>query len=235
MNTLEIRVQMLERSNRRAHLICVVACAVAGAAWLSAFSQPERKPRTLRAERFELIDEKNRVIGLWHDPGSGPRLAMFDESDKAGIQAFIGNGAPTVLLADADGSTRLQLDTKDNGGAIRFVDAGGRTIRVLADSGTTAKTDAEAKAIAELPDDPIKLEVHIHRLNREYAVLVVKRDSCQKQWQPLLDRVNSGDVQAKTELDALRTERLDIEEAILGSDAAIDLATEKLLRLRSQK
>jgi hypothetical protein len=79
--------------------------------------KPDITARTVRAERFELVDPSNRLNAYWGRDWQGGRIliAFFDEKDRPRAQfgvessaAFNSNFAPFTALLGSDGRIRIQ-------------------------------------------------------------------------------------------------------------------------------
>ncbi|MEQ8767855.1 MAG: hypothetical protein RL885_28385 [Planctomycetota bacterium] len=138
-------IEFLKRSLCRQRIwLCLVTAALA-TSWLAGFRSLEGE--TVRAHRFELLDEQDRVRGILHVNEAGPRLTLLDDAGRKrvilGIQATAPglelltergrhavqvrhlNGEPIVSLHDDEGFEKLVLEVESGKAEISVRQPGG--------------------------------------------------------------------------------------------------------------
>jgi hypothetical protein len=109
---LALRVEALERSNRRlqrrlavavASLACLPLLLLTAAACGSGAEE-------VRAERFLLLDAKGRTRGLWQCSENGhPELVFQDEEGKERLAVRMSDDDVSEVIRDSEGRVRLGL------------------------------------------------------------------------------------------------------------------------------
>jgi hypothetical protein len=84
--------------------------------------------RTVRAERFELVDSQGKVRAALDVYAGSPCLVLNDAAGKGrAMLNLLANGA-TLALHDAQGKLRAGLHVTDKGAGLDLFDAAGKTI-----------------------------------------------------------------------------------------------------------
>ena len=124
--TVEQRLEQLERENRRLKLVGMIVAVLGGAALLWILSQ--LVGRTVEARRFILRDsggEKRAEIAIGSEGMAG--LWMYDKSGKFRATFTVtGAGTPGIVLYDENGRNRAEFGLlPDNSPGIALSEQGG--------------------------------------------------------------------------------------------------------------
>lgn len=130
---LEQRIARLERQNS---ILKLTTFAMLGAAGLAALAGATARPdRTVRAEKFELIDENGKARGALSVQGYGSRLLL---RDCHGQEQLIIHAAANPEIPDkpgdagldvrARGETRVLIQGTSEGGEVTIRDRNGEVI-----------------------------------------------------------------------------------------------------------
>ncbi len=125
MQTLERRLDRVERENRRLKQVGVVVLAVIAAVMLMGHGAPRKVAKVVEAEKFVLRDADGRVRGRLHtkpdgtaglsllDKGGTRRIALSVSPKGSGFEVYEKTGPLRALLGLAsDGTVGLVLNDK---------------------------------------------------------------------------------------------------------------------------
>ena len=99
----------------------LVAIAVMGAA------ETEQTSTTVRAERFEVVDQAGKVVATLDATGEeGPGLTLLDAAGKTRIWLNVTKDGPGLTLYDSAGKERAELVVSKDGPALTVYDAARR-------------------------------------------------------------------------------------------------------------
>ena len=152
---LECLIGELARSRRNCRLFLLTGIVVvAGVALIRPLgSQEAKEPKTVRAERFELLDDKGRVRGVLGMKGESALLLLADEKAQSRCSLSATKDGSGLTLSDEHGKGDLHLVTGKEGSAIVLEDANGKSrleISVLRDAPEVWLSDADQNARAIL-------------------------------------------------------------------------------------
>jgi hypothetical protein len=116
MNTIEIRLQKLEATNRRYKRIVILMLA-AFTTFFMAFRSPKSVPDVIQAKRFEVVDEYGNVlVNLTQDDGKGLIKTYNKEGKKLVNITYTTNQEGYVGLEDGNGQETMRLSSSNDGG-----------------------------------------------------------------------------------------------------------------------
>jgi len=82
---------------------------------------------TIRAERFEVVDQDGKVVAaLDATSEDGPRLMLFDGAGKTRVWLNVTKDGPGLTLYDGAGKDRISLDVTKNDSGLTLYDAKGK-------------------------------------------------------------------------------------------------------------
>lgn len=116
MQTLEMRLQKLEVSNRRYQTIIILMISFA-ALFFMAFKKPHSTPDVIQAKRFEVVDDYGRVLArLSQDDGKG----LIKTYNKAGQKlvniTYTTNEEGYFGIEDGKGHELMRFSSSNDGG-----------------------------------------------------------------------------------------------------------------------
>ena len=154
--TLEERISRLEQQNRLLKTFGMVVALIVtllASVWLlsktpaaEAAEKPTSKPaaKTVRAERFEVVDQSGKVrislgvdqnaygLSLIDDKGNrrvllrtdkdGPSLGFLDQTEEVRAVLLANKGGPKLMMGDAKGVFRLGLMLGETGPVLSMMD-----------------------------------------------------------------------------------------------------------------
>lgn len=151
MQTIEMRLQKLEASNRRYQTILILLIASFTIIFM-AFKEPQQVPDTIRAKKMEIVDNNNNVLVQLSQSGgngiiktyrsNGKRLLNFTYTtkDEGYIGLDDGNGTEMIRMTSSSeggggyigvynpaGKRTLTLNNEDMGGNIYVSDKEGNS------------------------------------------------------------------------------------------------------------
>ena len=116
MNTIEMRLQKLETSNRRYKTILVLMIASFATIFM-AFRNPKSVPDVIQAKRFEVVDEYgNILVSLSQDDGKGIIKTYNSEGKKLVNITYTTNQEGFLALEDGKGQETMRLSSSNDGG-----------------------------------------------------------------------------------------------------------------------
>ena len=151
---LQLRIERLERSNRRLKRVAAAVLLAAGAAVAMGQASPE-KPKTLSAASFVVVDDEGRQRAVLGMEDGAP---VFVFSNSAGREVVrlevptVGERAAMYLIDPVERS-RLELAMTMNGPVIHLTDAAGPRVRLATNelnAPLAAVYDAEGKTLFEV-------------------------------------------------------------------------------------
>jgi hypothetical protein len=218
MDTIEYRVTKLESRCRRLRFALIATVIVGVGAVLAGASAPARAPTVIRADSFEL--RKN-------------------PTDLCGGCLKTQVGGSVLELCDLSGHVRLRLEAGVDGGTISFLDEKGQKVGAPSVSPAPTQHDAGAHPTQPedeaTPDDSVKLKVYLGRLNRRLEDLRKAQDTFNAETAELVRRFNAHDIYAEVLMKEHEPKGKELAEARTKTEAKIDEATERLLRLEQKK
>lgn len=116
MNTIEIRLQRLEATNRRYKTILVVIIALFGTIFM-AFRSPQTVPDVVQAKRFEVVDiSGNVLVTLTQDEGKG-LIKTYNKFGKKLVNiTYTTNQEGYFALEDGKGQETMRFSSSNDGG-----------------------------------------------------------------------------------------------------------------------
>jgi hypothetical protein len=120
MNTIEMRLQKLEATNRRYKAILVLMIASFATIFM-AFRSPKTVPDVLQARRFEVVDYSGNVlVSLNQDDGKGLIKTYNKEGKKLVNITYTTNQEGYLALEDGNGQETMRLSSSNDGGGGYF-------------------------------------------------------------------------------------------------------------------
>ncbi len=108
--TMNERLERLERENRHVKRVGVAALATITAAMLMGQVAPPRASKVVEADEFVLRDGKGAVRAMLGFKAGAPLLSFYDEEQTLRIGlGFAATGLPTVAILNKDGNIRSSL------------------------------------------------------------------------------------------------------------------------------
>lgn len=123
MNTLEERIDDLERQNRRMKLAGVAVVLIAAASLLMGWVSPQSK--VLEGEKLLIQDAEGRVGACLEASEQGSSLTLHDKNGGLRIRLAVAGDRPNLSLTDKDGQSRILLDLDENGPGLWLFDENG--------------------------------------------------------------------------------------------------------------
>jgi hypothetical protein len=116
MNTIEMRLQKLEATNRRYKTILVLMIA-SFATFFMAFKNPKTVPDVIQAKRFEVVDPYGNVlVVLNQDAGKGV-IKTYNKAGKKLVNiTYTTNEEGFLALEDGKGQETMRLSSSNEGG-----------------------------------------------------------------------------------------------------------------------
>ena len=116
MNTIEMRLQKLEATNRRYKIILVLMVASFATIFM-AFRSPKTVPDVIQAKRFEVVDAYGNVlVNMSQDDGKGIIKTYNKEGKKLVNITYTTNQEGFVALEDGKGQETMRLSSSNEGG-----------------------------------------------------------------------------------------------------------------------
>jgi hypothetical protein len=116
MNTIEMRLQKLEATNRRYKIILVLMLASFATIFM-AFRNPKTVPDVIQAKRFEVVDDYGNVlVNLTQDDGKGLIKTYNKEGKKLVNITYTTNQEGYIGLEDGNGQETMRLSSSNEGG-----------------------------------------------------------------------------------------------------------------------
>lgn len=145
-NTIEQRLEKLERQNRRMKLAGIGALVIAGAFLLTGQASGPRILPEVRANSFVLVDAQGKpraTLGMYADQ---PRLALSDTNGTVRAALAVSSGGPVLMMVgtgkavaslfvESDGPELDMLGENEAQGAIFGIPARGPELRMNDASG----------------------------------------------------------------------------------------------------
>ena len=136
--TVEERVEKLEnalaRAKRRSRMLLAgvlvagaVGVIVASLAGIPAEAAPDKGGvhKVVRAEKFEVVDQKGKTRAILAAYKPGPALMLYDEDGKERAGLAVGDNGPRLVFWDEKGKARTGLVAQKGGPALELYDAKG--------------------------------------------------------------------------------------------------------------
>ncbi len=116
MNTIEIRLQKLETSNRRYKSIILLMLAAFATVFM-AFRNNKTAPDVIQAKRFEVVDDfGNVLVNLSQDEGKGIIKTYNKDGKKLVNITYTTNQEGYLALEDGKGQETMRLSSSNDGG-----------------------------------------------------------------------------------------------------------------------
>ena len=124
--SIAVRVERLERENRRLKRVLLVAAVVAAAGLMLAPSAPKKKPlETVKAREVQIVDDQgNARISMKLEANGDPVLALIGAKGSGARLALIGD-RPVLALSD-ETRVRASLQITKDGAGLDLEDAEGK-------------------------------------------------------------------------------------------------------------
>ena len=119
METIETRLQRLERQNRIYRNLFILA----GLALVAAVSYGATKPvpEVIRARKFEAVNEGGTVVIKLTQRRNNGEIKILNEDRKSGVRLGIANdGSGRIGLFSKEGKELVRLGSTSNGGGIEI-------------------------------------------------------------------------------------------------------------------
>jgi hypothetical protein len=133
MMGLEIRVDRLERENRRIKRLGLTALVVACLLIALGQARPQQ-PEVVRATKFVLVDEGGKQRATLGVENGGPALVLEDTRGRGVVLLQVPKiqDKPSLYLSDPQESARVELAMTMNGPVLHFTDKTGTRVRLAA-------------------------------------------------------------------------------------------------------
>jgi hypothetical protein len=116
MQTIEMRLQKLEATNRRYKTVLVLMMASFATIFM-AFRKPQTVPDTVQAKKFEVVDTYGNVlVNLTQDNGKGIIKTYSSEGKKLVNITYTTNNEGYIGLEDGKGQETLRFSSSNEGG-----------------------------------------------------------------------------------------------------------------------
>lgn len=116
MNTIEMRLQKLEATNRRYKTVLIVIIALFGTIFM-AFRSPKTVPDVIQARRFEVVDYDGRVlVTLSQDDGKGLIKTYNSAGNKLVNITYTTKQEGYMGIEDGLGKEMLRFSSSNEGG-----------------------------------------------------------------------------------------------------------------------
>ncbi len=135
-DSILVRVERLERENRRLKRVLLVAAVVAVAGLMLAPSAPKKKPpETVKAREVQIVDDQgNARISMRLEPNGDPVLALMG-AKGTGARLAVLEDRPVLALSD-ETRVRASLEITSDGAGLDLDDAGGKRSASVQAGGT---------------------------------------------------------------------------------------------------
>jgi hypothetical protein len=121
MNTIEIRLQKLEATNRRYKTIVVIMIASFATCFMAFRNPKPAVPDVVQARRFEVVDNSGNVlVTLSQDDGKGLIKTYNSEGKKLVNITYTTNNEGYLGLEDGHGQETMRLSSSSEGGGGYF-------------------------------------------------------------------------------------------------------------------
>ena len=117
MNTIEMRLQNLEATNRRYKTIVMIMLVIVFATIFMAFRKPIAIPDVMQAKKFEVVDDNGNVlVRVSQDVGNG-LIKTFNKDGKKLVNiTYTTKGEGFLALEDGNSQETVRLTTSSEGG-----------------------------------------------------------------------------------------------------------------------
>lgn len=116
MNTIEMRLQKLEATNRRYKMLVILMMASFATVFM-AFKSFKAIPELVQAKRIEIVDDNGNVlINLTQDIGKGIIKTYNKEGKKLVNITYTSNNEGFVGIEDGKGQEMMRLSSSSEGG-----------------------------------------------------------------------------------------------------------------------
>jgi len=116
MNTIEMRLQKLEATNRRYKMILIIMIASFATIFM-AFKSPKTVPDVIQAKRFEVVDSYGNVLAIMNqDAGKGVIKTYNTAGKKLVNLTYTTNNEGFLSLEDGNGQEMVRLTSSNDGG-----------------------------------------------------------------------------------------------------------------------
>ena len=117
MNTIEMRLQKLEVTNRRYKTIVIVMLGAVLVTTFMAFRSPIAVPDVLQAKKFEVVDDNGNVlVRVSQDAGNGLIKTYNKDGKKLVNITYTTKGEGFLALEDGNSQETVRLTTSSEGG-----------------------------------------------------------------------------------------------------------------------
>ncbi len=116
MNTIEMRLQQLEATNRRYKSIVILMIALFATLFM-AFRSTNTAPEVIQAKRFEVVDDNGNVlVHLTQDAGKG-MIKTFNTAGKKLVNiTYTSKNEGYFALEDGNGQETMRFSSSNEGG-----------------------------------------------------------------------------------------------------------------------
>ena len=130
---LELRVNKLERENRRIKKLGLTALVAVGLIIALGQARPQQ-PDVIRTTKFVLVDENGQQRATLGIENGGPALVLEDTNGRGVVQLQVPKipDKPSLYLSDPRESTRVELPMTMNVPVLHFTDKTGTRVRLAA-------------------------------------------------------------------------------------------------------
>jgi len=116
MNTIEMRLQQLEATNRRYKRVVILMAAFFATLFM-AFRSSNTVPDVLQAKRFEVVDDYGNILAkLTQDNGKGIINTYNKEGKKLVHITYTSNQEGYLALEDGKGQETIRFSSSNDGG-----------------------------------------------------------------------------------------------------------------------
>lgn len=152
-NDLELRIESLEKRTR---LLLGALLVTTTLALLGAAPATESEHHTLRATRFELVDETGRVRAELSLREGAPVFSLLDESGRDRLSLNHDSGGTALFIRDQQDVIRVGVAQFSHGGggfALHGPDSKGAAVLYYDESGSLSFYDPDGNTTLRLPEE----------------------------------------------------------------------------------
>jgi len=151
VDTLEKRVEVLERENRRLRRGAVVALVLLGAVAVMGQAPRPQTSNELRTRRLLIMDPTGEPRAILQAPNGEPSLLLFGKGGMARAELGVINGDAALWQYDHTGKTQVLLGVFNDKPSLVLQDVGGYTAVLgaseLMTPGTGTKEELSAASL----------------------------------------------------------------------------------------
>jgi hypothetical protein len=127
MEEIHIRVQQLERSNKRLRGFTTVAILLCGVILLMATTAPQDVPLVIKAQQFVLQDAAGHERASLFTKDNAWGLVLYNGDSTKGAAIIVSEHGNSVLLNDSKEKSGMAMFAKDEESTLGMYDTTGKT------------------------------------------------------------------------------------------------------------